>query len=167
MIASFGSKVFQVSAEKVLTFSALSISGTLMTEKQNVEGKKPSTYIKGPDLETMDMALPLSTSLGVDIRDEYTSWTRIRDASKAYPFILGGRKLGGNTWLLKSVSMGDMEVDNRGGIRKAVLQLRFEEYVRAGIEEQAPGIGTDYSSEVSEKLFEPDTDLIRENPHIG
>lgn len=130
-IASFAGKTFQVSNSKVYTLTEFSTGGGLQTEKQDVAGKKPSTYIKGPDLETMGFSVPLNIMFGYNVQTEYDSWKTIMASQKAQNFILGGKPFGGK-WLLKSISLGDTQIDKKGTLIKGTLQLQFEEYVRAG-----------------------------------
>lgn len=130
-IASFAGKTFQVSNSKVYTLTEFTTGGGLQTEKQDVAGKKPSTYIKGPDLETMSFSIPLNISFGYSVQSEYDSWKAIMTSQKAQNFILGGKPFGGK-WLLTSVSLADTQIDKKGTLIKGTLQLQFEEYVRAG-----------------------------------
>ncbi|WP_024831598.1 phage tail protein [Ruminiclostridium josui] len=130
-IAAFANKTFQVSSKKIYTFDEFSTGTALQTEKQDVAGKKPSTYIKGPDLDTMSFTIPLSITFGNNVLYEYDSWKAIMAAQKAYRFILGNKPVGGK-WLLTSVALSDTIIDKKGTMTKAKLQLQFEEYVRAG-----------------------------------
>jgi len=131
-IATFGKKVFQVDAKKIYTFRDFAYSATLETEAQEVEGKKPSTYIKGEALSTMSLTIPLGKEYGVDPRSEWESWENILAQKTPQYFILGGKPVGKNKWLLKSVSPSNMRIDNKGQIVGMDLTLEFEEYVRAG-----------------------------------
>ncbi|WP_054749593.1 phage tail protein [Ruminiclostridium josui] len=103
-IAAFANKTFQVSSKKIYTFDEFSTGTALQTEKQDVAGKKPSTYIKGPDLDTMSFTIPLSITFGNNVLYEYDSWKAIMAAQKAYRFILGNKPVGGK-WLLTSVAL--------------------------------------------------------------
>ncbi|WP_035172455.1 phage tail protein [Caldanaerobius polysaccharolyticus] len=131
-IAVYANKTFQVSQSQVYTLNEFALSSGLNTEKQDATNKKPSTYIKGPDLDTISLSIPLDASLKNNIRAEYESWVALKDSQRAYPFILGGKPIGKNRWIIKSVGLSDTFIDNKGNIRKAKLQLEFEEYVRAG-----------------------------------
>ena len=131
-IASFGKKVFQVSANKLYTLVGLEWSGSLDTESQDKLKDKPSTYIKGIGLNTMSFEVQLRSDFKVDVRAEIESWEAIRDKQAPDLFILGARPVGKNKWLLKSVNVSGLEIDNNGRILKAALKLEFEEYVRAG-----------------------------------
>lgn len=130
-IASFAGKTFQVSSKKIYTLNDFSTSGSLQTEKQDVAGKKPSTYIKGPDLEKMGFSVPLNIAYGQNVMSEYVAWKTVMNKQKAENFILGNKPLGGK-WLLTGVSLGDTVIDKNGVIIRGNLQLQFEEYVRAG-----------------------------------
>ncbi len=130
-IASFAGKTFQVSNRKVYTLTGFTTGSTLQTEKQDVAGKKPSTYIKGPDLETMSFSVPLNIAFGYGVQAEYNSWKSIMNKQTAQSFILGGKPLGGK-WLLTGVSLNDTLIDKKGSLIKGTLELEFEEYARAG-----------------------------------
>jgi hypothetical protein len=130
-IASFAGKTFQVSNKKVYTLTEFTTGSGLQTEKQDVAGKKPSTYIKGADLETMSFSIPLNISFGYNVQSEFDSWKAIMTSQKAQNFILGTKPFGAK-WLLTNVSLGDTLIDKKGNLIKGTLQLQFEEYVRAG-----------------------------------
>jgi hypothetical protein len=131
-IAVFASKTFNVSRDKVYTFDGLTLSSSLNVESQDVEGKKPSTYVKGSGLNAMSFNIPVKIELGYNPRAEYDAWEAIKDKAVAYPFILGGKPVGVNKYLLKSVSLNNTLADNKGNILSGTLQLEFEEYVRQG-----------------------------------
>lgn len=131
-IAIFASKSFQVSSRKIYTFTDFATSTELQTESQDVAGKKPSTYIKGPGLDPLKFAIPIKSEFGYDPMNEYNSWKALMEAEKAYPFIIGGKPFGKFKWLLKSVGMENADYGVHGNITSATLQVSFEEYVRSG-----------------------------------
>lgn len=132
-IAVFGSKVFEVTDSKIYTLGDMQYSSTLETEKQDAEGTKPSTYNKGPSLNTFGFTLKLNAVYGTNPRSEMEDWERIKDAGVAYSFILGRSPLGlGNKWLLVELQASNLVVDNVGNILAADLALKFDEYVRPG-----------------------------------
>ncbi len=131
-IAVFGYKVFQVTPQKTNTFSDFQYGSTLETEKQDAAGKKPSTYNKGPGLDTLVFKVRLSVDLGVNPRIELGQWLAIKDAGIAYPFILGGVPFRPNKWLLIDVQATEEVIDNNGNMLALTLSLKFDEYVRPG-----------------------------------
>jgi len=131
-IAVFGAKVFQVTSSKIHTFDELQYGSTLETEKQDAAGKKPSTYNKGPGLNSLSAKINLDVALGLNPRRELEEWEAIKDDAVAYPFILGGRPLGNHKWLLVDVQTDKLRIDNLGNILSGTLSLKFDEFVRPG-----------------------------------
>jgi len=131
-IAVFGNKVFEITDSKIYTMEGLQYSTSLDTEKQDAEGKKPSTYNKGPGLSGLNFTLKLDVTQGVNPRREMESWEAIKDAAIAYQFILGRSPLGSNKWLLIDIQASGSVIDNLGNMLKVELQLKFDEFVRAG-----------------------------------
>jgi len=131
-IASFANKVFTVDASKIYTFDKFQYSSSLQVEKQDAAGKKPSSYIKGPDLDTISITIPLSVEMGVNPRNEWGSWKALLQQGIPYPFILGGIPLNNAKWLLVEVTPSKAIMDNEGKILSLELYLEFQEYVRPG-----------------------------------
>ncbi|WP_040948479.1 phage tail protein [Gorillibacterium massiliense] len=131
-IASYQKKVFQVSGNKIYTFNGMEWSTTLETETQEKIKDKPSTYVKGYGLSAMSFELPLRVDMNIDVQKEIEEWEAICIKAAADFFIMGTKPLGKNRWLLKSVRTSDTEIDNKGRLLKAKINLDFEEYVRAG-----------------------------------
>jgi len=165
-IAVFGSKVFEITDSKVYTIDGLQYSSSLQTEKQDTEGKKPSTYNKGPGLNGLSFTLKLDVTQGVNPRREIESWEQIKDAAVAYPFILGRSPLGLNKWLLVDIQASNAVIDNMGNILKVELELKFDEYVRAGSAAESSSKSKSASS-IFPGLIQNDGDswgYKRENP---
>lgn len=134
MIAAFANKTFRVSinSKNIYTFDGFNVSGGLQTEKQEVEGKKPKTYIKGIDLQSMQFIMNLKASLGVNVRNEYGSWVAIKDAKVPHIYILGSKPFGAYKWLLTNVGLTDTVINSEGVILEGKLSLQFEEYESTG-----------------------------------
>lgn len=180
VIATFAGKVFQVDSKKICTFDGFSYSSALQTEKQDVDGAKPSTYIKGPDLDTFNLTIRLDAALGVNPRNEWSDWINILSRKTAYPFILGGVPLNNTRWLLISVSPSNFVFDDNGKILSLDLNLKFEEYIRLGNKKESSSFSKSASGSKSpvsvpgladmlEKLtysMPDDTSLKRQNTQM-
>jgi len=170
-IASFGKKIFSVTGNKIYTFDGLQYSSSYETEIQNVEGKKPSTYKKGPGLNSMDFSVKLDAAFKVNPRKEINDWERIKDAEIPYVFILGNKAFGQNKWLLVDVSASDMDIDNAGNILSANLSLKFTEYVRSGTKasstKKKTSAGVKTPVAVDPKLLMPTSDEKSQNKRIN
>ncbi len=58
----FCRKSFEANSDKVYTFDGLSYSSSLQTEKQDALNSKPSTYIKGADLDSLSFKVKLDAA---------------------------------------------------------------------------------------------------------
>lgn len=132
-LASFAGKAFEVSRNRIYTFDSLSGSFGLITEEQDVEGNKPSTYIKGKNLESVSFSVGLRQSKTVNVENEINSWRKICNAATPYMLFIGGKPVINNKFLLVSVNIDDTLYSVRGKLIKAVLNLEFKEYVRRGV----------------------------------
>ncbi|MHC1683679.1 MAG: phage tail protein [Clostridiaceae bacterium] len=145
-IASFASKTFNASLKKVYTFNSFTRSGSLNIEEQEVEGQKPSSYIKGSSLEDLSLAIPLIAQNTINISTEIDSWMSIKDSKTPYPFILGNKMVGKNKFLLTNVSVSEATLNSKGEYLKATIQLQFKEFVRYGSKKDDAGTSSDSKS---------------------
>lgn len=136
-LAVFGPKVFSVSQNKIYSFNEFSISGSINKESQERDGKKPATYIKGLGLESFSLSIPLTRQKNIDVRAEFNSWRSIRDTKIPYYFLLGGKPLIPNKFILESVELSDVTISPSGIILKATIQLKFEEFAASGVKENS------------------------------
>jgi hypothetical protein len=172
-IAIFAGKSFEVNSDMINTFNELQYGSSIQTEKQDSDKGKPSTYIKGSDLDTMSYNIQLDKSFGVEPRSEMEQWVDIMNDKRPYPFILGGRPMGGN-WLLVSVEADNIKVDSTGDILTMDLSLKFDEHVRDGSpqndKESPPAVKTSELDKIMAipdgDLYGPDVTAKRENPNF-
>ncbi|MVB11084.1 hypothetical protein CAFE_17860 [Caprobacter fermentans] len=135
ILGSFGGKSFEVSSSKLNTPNDLQISGDLNTSTEDASGKKPATTIKGPGLIKISAEIILLASAGVDVRAEIDGWMAIKDAAVSYPFLLCGKAVSLNQFLLTSCSASDyavVPINNTPTMVKATLKLEWEEYLSPG-----------------------------------
>lgn len=108
------------------------MKASIAAEAQEKENDKPSTYIKGFNLETLSFSITVFKQKNIDPLSEFNSWKKILYSKKPHQFILGGKKLGSNNFLMKDVSMEETKIVGNGEIVKMVIAIELEEYVRAG-----------------------------------
>lgn len=135
-IASYANKEFNVSSNKIYTFDEFSRSSSLNVEEQEVEGEKPSSYIKGSALEEISFKIPFIAQSTVNITKEIDEWIGIKDAKVPYYLILGNKPVGSNKYLLTSVAESETVFDNNGNRIRSTVQLQFKEFVRYGYKKE-------------------------------
>lgn len=131
MIGSFGSKTFQVSSKKISTFDNFSQSVAIDVENTEVDGNKPSSHIKGQKLGDIGFMVTLEDRWA-DVRSEVEAWQKLCEDGVPQVLVLGGRPIGAYQWLLMAVDTKDSSFDNQGRMKRAVLDLSLQEFVRDG-----------------------------------
>lgn len=135
IVGSFGPKNFEVRSNRIYTFRELSISGELNAKTEDASRKKPATTVNGPGLLKVSLVLPLLSAAGVEVQAEIDAWTSIGETGAAYPFILCGKTVSKNNFLLKSYGASDYIFSQAGlapYLAAANLKLEFEEYIPPG-----------------------------------
>lgn len=131
-IASFAHKTFSVSREKIYTIQGITSEASLNIEEQEVEGSKPSTYIKNPSLKSFSCILELLKQKNVDVEYEKNEWMELCEAGVAYLLLIGGKPFCKNKMLLTNVSEQESQLNKDGEYLKTKLQLQFKEFERSG-----------------------------------
>ncbi len=152
ILAVFGSRVFEIRPGKILTFDGLQYGSSLATEKQDADGKKPSTYIKGPGLDSLALSVPVKLQAGPDPMAELEGWRSVMHAALPEYLVIGGRPFGQNRWLMIDVQMADTEYDGSAKLTACTLNLKFEEYVRPG---SAPAVSSSAAKGIKSKSGNP------------
>lgn len=134
MIGSFGTKTFEVSNNKIYTFSDVSLSESLSFETQERAGDKPAIYVKGLGELTQSFNVRLDARW-VDVEQEMVWWfVKMRTAVPEY-LTIGEHTWGTGKALLTSVSVSDLVEAGDGTYLAATLALSFVEYAAAGADE--------------------------------
>lgn len=128
IVASFGSKTFEVTSKKILTFSDFSASLKLANDKQKDDGGKPSTNTKGADLEKITLKVQLADRLGVSTRSEIDDWRAILESGDQHPLIIGGVQWGKTSYQLQGCNVSDATFGKNGRMEAATLSLEFSEW---------------------------------------
>ena len=126
---------FEVSSRRIRTFHDFSLSGELETETGVAAKKIKPTTVKGINPTKISMELFLQTVLGCNVQNEIDEWLNLKDSVTAYPFVLCGRALSLNKFLLTNCDVSDVEitpVNSHPTVTAASLKLQFQEYVPPG-----------------------------------
>lgn len=133
MIGSFGDKEFTVNTDMVYTPETESWSTEISVDEQEVDGSKPSSYIK-QTLDGVSLSIKLSWHF-VYVEDEIRSWKAICDSHEPHMLFMGDNPVSENKYLLYSSKATDILRSPNGTALKATLALEFKEYVREGTKE--------------------------------
>ena len=131
MIASFGSKTFEVSTDKIYTPSDISLSESLSYEEQERAGDKPAIYTKALGALSQTLTVKLDARW-VDVEQEFTWWLVKMRTAGPETLMLGSRAWGAGKALLTKVDLSSLVIAGDGSYRSGVLSLSFIEYAAEG-----------------------------------
>ena len=130
MIGTLGKKIiFEVSANKVLTFSKLERTSAGNWESHARIGQKPKSEFTGPALQSISMEITLDAALGVKPRSTIDALVEMAETGDAEALVIGGVPVSKNPWKITTMTDTWDTVLNGGELVKASLSLTLEEYV--------------------------------------
>lgn len=129
MIGTLGTKiVFEVSAERLLTFETITreISGRWTAHE--ILGAKPKTEYLGPGAQAASLTIRLSAALGVKPREMLETIESMVESGSAEYLVVGGKMIGQNKFYIESASESWDRLYSRGELAAASVALNLGEY---------------------------------------
>lgn len=120
--------VFEVSDDRVFTFSELTREVTSRWTNHEPQGVKPKPEFLGAGLQTASLTITLSATLGVRPRDVLEAIENMVENGTAETLVIGNRSVGSNPFRLTGSSEAWNTVYNRGELARATLTISLEEY---------------------------------------
>lgn len=120
--------VFEVSDDRVFTFSELTREVTSRWTNHEPQGVKPKPEFLGAGLQTASLTITLSATLGVRPRDVLEAIENMVESGTAETLVIGNRPVGSNPFRLTGSSEAWNTVYNRGELARATLTISLEEY---------------------------------------
>lgn len=120
--------VFEVSDDRVFTFSELTREVTSRWTNHEPQGVKPKPEFLGAGLQTASLTITLSATLGVRPRDVLEAIENMVENGTAETLVIGNRPVGSNPFRLTGSSEAWNTVFNRGELARATLTISLEEY---------------------------------------
>ena len=136
-LGSLGDIEFEVSDEKVRTFSGLQISKGAKFAAHEVHNRKALLEFTGLDAASMSLKIDINSALGVDVNEELDALHELLDQHEAVPFILNGEPQGGGLWALESLDEEFSRINNKGELVRVELSLKLREYIELEAEENS------------------------------
>ena len=120
--------VFEVSDDRVFTFSELTREVTSRWTNHEPQGVKPKPEFLGAGLQTASLTITLSATLGVRPRNVLEAIENMVENGTAETLVIGNRPVGSNPFRLTGSSEAWNTVYNRGELARATLTISLEEY---------------------------------------
>lgn len=130
MIGYFGKDIiFETSDQRILTLAGLTRDIASRWGSHELIGVKPKTEFIGPGLDTINFTVDLNGNNGVRPRTEMDLWLEKARSGIAETFVIGGKPLGVDKWIVKSVSQAWGTIFNRGELFSCKVDVTVEEYI--------------------------------------
>lgn len=161
-LGGFAGKLFEVSSNKIYTFFDDTNDLSLNVEDQEVDGDKPSTYIKGKNLEDVSFNIDLKQSKNIDVETEVKEWREIYELMSPCMLFLGNNPVSENKFLLRQMNVSNKLYSSSGWLIKATLKLTFKEYVRAGVKKEEGTSKSTKKKSTKKKVSSGQTEMTSE-----
>lgn len=120
--------VFYTALDNVLTVSDVTRSGSARWEKHNLMLEKPVKQFSGPDVEQITCKILISASLGQSPDSTVKKLRKYRDTGAVLPFIIGGKPVSQNYFVIMTMSEDNLFTDAYGKAQSIEVSLTLEEY---------------------------------------
>ena len=133
MIATLGSYEFEVSTDRVKTFTDLKFSNSAAYSEHKIIGRKGLIEFTGLNASTASLTIELYAHAGVNPANEITELYTLMNDHELLAFTLGGAVMGEGLWVIESLDEDYKTIDAWGNVTEAAVSLKLREY--AGDEE--------------------------------
>lgn len=120
--------VFEVSMNRVITFSRMTQSVKGRWAVQNPIGGKPYSEFLGPGQRTISISIFLSAIHGVRPRKTIERIEKAIESGIPYQLVIGGKKVGAGQWVITDMSESWEKIIQGGELVSANLTLNLAEY---------------------------------------
>lgn len=120
---------FEVSSKKVLTFNQMQHNVSGRWAQHDIISGKPVSEFLGPGQQKVTLPIYLTVMHGVKPRKIIEKLEQAAEKGTPYTFVIGGKKIGSNKWVVESISETWGEIIDDGKLLAANLTLTLSEYV--------------------------------------
>lgn len=125
-IGTFGSIIFEVSAEKTRTFDEFKRKTAAKFEQHDIIGQKPKLEFIAPGLDEISFQIIFSAYQGINPLNEVNQLREIVTKGEYNSLVIGGKVLG--NFVIESASEAWKYVDNLGNVFYIAADVSLKEY---------------------------------------
>lgn len=128
VIGTLGDIVFEVSGETVRTFVEMVHTAAGRWAIHEVMNGKPRAEFLGPGQNEVSLTIRLSSTLGINPREEYEKIGTMVFQGKHAPFMLGTKPIGNGEWYIELNKTTFISVSARGDVNFIEMVATLKEY---------------------------------------
>ena len=127
MIATLGSYEFEVSTDKIKTFSNLKFSNSANYSEHKILARKAIIEFTGLNASTASLTINLYASAGINPSEEISELYTLMNDHELLAFTLGGDVMGDGLWVIESLDEDYSVIDAWGNVLEATISLKLKE----------------------------------------
>lgn len=130
IVGCLGDIPFEVSSERVRTFSNMkrSFSASYSTHKR--VGGKALPEFSGVELEKITFEMILSAYLGINPQKEEKKLENYLQQGRTLPLVIGQKTIGSYRWTIQSFNSTIQQTDGAGRVLSLKVSVTLQEYPR-------------------------------------
>lgn len=128
MIGSFGKLTFEVSADKVKTFSGLSREHKATFASHEIINGAPLLQHTGRELQSVSFSMTFRADLGVNPQEELDSLKKMITEAEPQKLFIGDVLMG--QFVIENISETYNNIDRAGKIYAASVSITLKEYIK-------------------------------------
>jgi len=129
MIGSWGPIVFEMSARRKFSFSGGSRDVSYRYGRTELVNGKARQQFGGEELEGFHIEIWFSVDIGLDPLEEIERIADIAVQGESYPFIVGGRPIGKNMFVITALPQEWKRISGDGKVLEIRGSVQFSEFV--------------------------------------
>lgn len=127
-VGSLGKVVFTVSANKVETFSGLTISSSASFGSHKRHCGNEIIEFTGNNADTISFNMTLSAILGVDVEEELQKLKDYKKSGKTLKLVIGKKAIGNYRWVITNLTVTAKTYGNKSELITAGVAISLKEY---------------------------------------
>lgn len=128
LIGSWGDLTFEVSREKVKTFTGLKWDSSVKYSTHDRHLKEPLLEFTGKDVESMSFSMVFSVFLGINPIEEVAKALQAMRRGEVHRLIIGPKAYGTSKWVITKLSNSLDKYDNKGNLLSSKINVTMKSY---------------------------------------
>lgn len=130
-IGSFGDVIFEVSADKLLTFNDLEKKSSAKWNEHEINGNKAKLEFDGPGLAELNYNILFRAEHGINPMKEMSRLERMQNRGEAHHFVLGQKPIMINKLVVTELTEKLRNIDQQGNVFTIEASVSLKEYVES------------------------------------
>ncbi len=130
IVGSFGSLIFRVSSQQVLTFQSMSWQADAKWTEHDRHLRDPIPEFLGNQNDKITFPILLTAFAGTNPEREISKILSMERSGSPHYLVIGNKSYGKNRWVIQKSKIDMQRFDNRGNLLEAKVSITLLAYPR-------------------------------------